>query len=76
MKKILMQYFWILSIGAGLILLMFLLDINKQPNILEDLKEELKKVEQQESVLTESEKQLEKEATEKEWKEVDNNTTK
>lgn len=71
-----MQYFWILSIGAGLILLMFLLDINKQPNILEDLKEELKKVEQQESVLTESEKQLEKEATEKEWKEVDNNTTK
>ena len=71
-----MQYFWILSIGAGLILLMFLLNINKKPKILEDLKEELKKVEQQESVLTESEKQLEKEATEKEWKEVDNNTTK
>ena len=71
-----MQYIWILSLGSSLILLMLLLDINKQPNILEELEEKIKKVEQKEIVLTETEKLLEKEATNKEWEEVDKNTTK
>ena len=45
--------------------------LNPKPNVLEELEEKIKKVEQKEIVLTEPEKQLEKQATEKEWQEVD-----
>jgi len=50
--------------------------LNPKPNVLEELEEKIKKVEQKEIVLTETEKQLEKQATEKEWQEVDKQTDK
>ena len=50
--------------------------LNPEPNVLEELEEKIKKVEQKEIVLTETEKQLEKQATEKEWQEVDKQTDK
>jgi len=40
-------------------------------NVLEELEEKIKKVEQKEIILTENEKQLEKKANEKDWAEID-----
>ena len=48
--------------------------MNPKQNVLEELEEKIKKVEQKEIILTEHEKELEKKATEKEWQEVDNST--
>ena len=50
--------------------------LNPKPNVLEELEEKIKKVEQKEIILTEPEKQLEQQATEKEWQEVDKQTDK
>ena len=50
--------------------------MNPKQNVLEELEEKIKKVEQKEIILTEHEKELEKKATEKEWQEVDNSTDK
>jgi len=50
--------------------------MNPKTNVLEELEEKIKKVEQKEIILTENEKELEKKATEKDWKEVDNLTDK
>ena len=50
--------------------------LNPKPNVLEELEEKIKKVEQKEIILTEREKQLERQATEKEWQEVDKQTDK
>ena len=50
--------------------------MNPKQNVLEELEEKIKKVEQKEIILTENEKELEKKATEKEWQEVDNSTDK
>ena len=61
MKKILKQYLYIFL--TVLLLLSVTLILSK-------------KVEQKEIVLTPKEKELEQQATEKEWKEVDNNSTK
>ncbi len=50
--------------------------MNPKQNVLEELEEKIKKVEQKEIILTENEKELEKKATEKDWQEVDNSTDK
>jgi len=50
--------------------------MNPKQNVLEELEEKIKKVEQKEIILTENEKELEKKATEKDWQEVDNATDK
>ena len=50
--------------------------MNPKTNVLEELEEKIKKVEQKEIILTENEKQLEKKATEKDWQEVDKATDK
>ena len=50
--------------------------MNPKQNVLEELEEKIKKVQEKEIVLTENEKELEKKATEKDWKEVDNSTDK
>jgi uncharacterized protein YxeA len=75
MKKILKQYLYIF-LTVLLLLSVTLILSNKQPNPLVELEEKIKKVEQKEIVLTPKEKELEQQATEKEWKEVDNNSTK
>jgi len=67
----------ILVVGCIITLLALGLNyLNPKPNVLEELEEKIKKVEQKEIVLTEPEKQLEKQATEKEWQEVDKQTDK
>ena len=45
--------------------------MNPKQNVLEELEEKIKKVEQKEIILTENEKQLEKKANEKDWAEID-----
>ena len=50
--------------------------MNPKQDVLQELEEKIKKVEQKEIILTENEKELEKKATEKEWQEVDNSTDK
>ena len=74
MKNILVQYLWIFSITAGLLVVTLLLPEKK--NRLEFIEEEIKKVQEYKKILTEKEKELEKLATEKEWEEVDKSTDK
>jgi len=50
--------------------------MNPKPNVLEELEEKIKKVEQKEIILTDKEKELEQKSTEKEWEEVDKSTDK
>jgi len=75
MKKILKQYLYIF-LTVLLLLSVTLILSNKEPNPLVELEEKIKKVEQKEIVLTSNEKELEQKATEKDWEEVDNNSTK
>ena len=75
MKDVLKQYLWIFSIAAGILTVSLLLFPNKK-NQLEFIEEEIKKVQTHQKILTEKEKELEKLATEKEWEEVDKDTTK
>ena len=75
MKNILVQYLWIFSITLGLLTVALLL-LPEKKDQLEYLQEEISKVQEQQTILTEKEKELEKLATEKEWEEVDNSTDK
>ena len=75
MKDVLKQYLWIFSIAAGILTVSLLLFPNKK-NQLEFIEEEIKKVQTHQKILTEQEKELEKLATEKDWEEVDKDTTK
>jgi recombinational DNA repair protein RecR len=50
--------------------------MNPKTNVLEELEEKIKKVQEKEIILTENEKELEKKATEKDWQEVDKTTDK
>jgi hypothetical protein len=75
MKKILLQYFWIYLIGF-VILTVFVLTLPKNKNRLDFIEEEIKKVQEKKKILTIKEKELEKLATDKEWDEVDKDTTK
>ena len=50
--------------------------MNPKQNVLEELEEKIKKVQEKEIILTENEKELEKKATEKDWQEVDKATDK
>ena len=70
MKDVLKQYLWIFSVTAGLLTAALLLLPDKK-NRLEFIEEEIKKVQTQQKILTEKEKELEKLATEKDWEEVD-----
>jgi hypothetical protein len=70
MKKVLIEYFWIFSITAGILTVALLLFPEKK-NRLEFIEEEIERVQNQQKILTEKEKELEKLATEKDWEEVD-----
>ena len=65
----------VLGLGSLLIImgvLAYVLNyMNPKQNVLEELDEKIKKVEQKEIILTENEKQLEKKANEKDWAEID-----
>ena len=75
MKKVLIEYFWIFSITAGILTVALLLFPEKK-NRLEFIEEEIERVQNQQKILTEKEKELEKLANEKDWEEVDKDTNK
>ena len=75
MKDVLQQYLGRVAITAGIRTVSLLLFPNKK-NQLEFIEEEIKKVQTHQKILTEKEKELEKLATEKDWEEVDKDTTK
>ena len=70
MKKVLIEYLWIFSITAAMLLVGLLLFPDKK-NRLEYIEDRINDVQEQKKVLTDKEKELEKLATEKEWEEVD-----
>jgi hypothetical protein len=75
MKNILTQYFWIFLVAIAILVLSLILFPEKK-NRLEFIEEEIKKVQEKKKVLTSKEKELEKLATEKDWEQVDKDTTK
>ena len=75
MKNIFIQYAWILGLGAA-IMLVAVLTFPEKKNRLEFIEDEIKKVQTQQKILTEKEKELERLATEKDWEEVDKDTNK
>ena len=70
MKKVLIEYLWIFSITAAMLLVGLLLFPDKK-NRLEYIEDRINDVQEQRKILTDKEKELEKLATEKEWEEVD-----
>ena len=70
MKKVLIEYLWIFSITAAMLLVGLLLFPDKK-NRLEYIEDRMNDVQEQRKILTDKEKELEKLATEKEWEEVD-----
>ena len=75
MKKILTQYFWIFLVAVSILYLAIVFFPEKK-NRLEFIEEEIQKVQEKKKVLTNKEKELEKLATEKDWEQVDKDTTK
>jgi hypothetical protein len=73
--KMLIQYSWIFGIAGALFLLAYFTYPDKK-NALDYLEKRINDIQMQREVLTEKEKQLEKLATEQEWKEVDNDNNK
>ena len=75
MKKVLLDYLWIFSITAAILLVAFL-TFPKKENPLENIEKRMDEAEQKESILTENEKKLKTESQTKEWEEVDKQTDK
>ena len=70
MKKVLLDYLWIWSITAAILLVAFLSFPEKQ-NPLENVEKRLDEASQKESVLTDNEKHLKQKSQTKEWEEID-----
>ena len=75
MKKLLIQYLWIFSITAA-ILLVALLTFPKKEDKLKYILKEVERVQDEQKALTQKEKELIEKAFEKEWEEVDKNKDK
>jgi len=75
MKKILKQYLWIFVILLILTVISISLFPDKK-NRLEFIEERIKDVEKGKKILTQTEKELQKLATERDWEQVDKDTTK
>ena len=70
MKKILKQYWYIISITAA-ILLVALLTFPAKESPLDNIEKRLDEASEKESVLTDNEKKLKQESQTKEWEEID-----
>ena len=70
MKKILLEYLWIFSVTAAILLVAFL-TFPKKENPLNNIEQRLDEASEKESVLTENEKKLKQESQTKEWEEID-----
>jgi hypothetical protein len=74
MKKILTQYLWIFV--TIFLLLNLTITITPKKNSLDKMFNMIEDVEQKKKILTQTEKELEKLATERDWEQVDKDTTK
>ena len=75
MKNILVQYLWIFSITAA-ILLVALLTFPDKKDKLDFIEDKLEEVQKQKEILTDKELKLKELAVQKEWEEVDNDNNK
>ena len=75
MKNILVQYLWIFSITAA-ILLVALLTFPDKKDQLDFIEDKLEEVQKQKDILTDKELKLKELAVQKEWEEVDNDNNK
>tara|TARA_B100001939_G_scaffold253904_1_gene220854 strand:+ start:254 stop:481 length:228 start_codon:yes stop_codon:yes gene_type:complete len=75
MKNILVQYLWIFSITAA-ILLVALLTFPDKKDQLDFIEDKLEEVQKQKEILTDKELKLKELAVQKEWEEVDNDNNK
>ena len=69
------QLGWLIGLSAGLLMVSVLTFPGKE-NQLDYIEKRLDDIEMQREILTEKEKELERLATEKEWEEVDNDSSK
>ena len=76
MKQIIKTIYGLIIIAIFGALVFYGLKQLNPKNPLDEIEVKIKEVETQEKILTESEKELVKEATEKEWQEVDKQTDK
>ncbi len=76
MKKLLIQYLYIFAFAFVILALAYATHTKKEPNPLQKIEEKITEAEEKRSVLTENERKLEQQATEKEWQEVDSTTDK
>jgi len=74
MKKILTQYLWIFV--TIFLLLNLTITITPKKNSLDKMFDMIEDVEQKKKILTQTERELEKLATERDWEQVDKDTTK
>ena len=70
MKKVLIDYLWVFSITAA-ILLVALLTFPAKESPLDNIEKRLDEASEKESVLTDNEKKLKQESQTKEWEEID-----
>ena len=75
MKNLIFQYIWIVIIASIIIMVGIIMFPNKEDK-LDYILKEVEKVQEEQKVLTEKEKELTKKAIEKEWEEVDNSKDK
>jgi len=75
MKNVLVQYLWIFSITAA-ILLLALLTFPTKKDQLDFIEDKIEEVQKQQEILTEKELKLKELSTQKEWEEVDKETDK
>jgi len=75
MKKILTQYLWIFVTLLILTVITISLFPDKK-NRLEFIEDRIKAVEERKKILTQTERELEKLATERDWEQVDKDKTK
>ena len=76
MKKMIIQYLWIITVTFVLLTLALEIAIHNKEDKLEYLLKKVEKVQEEQKVLTEKEKELVEKAFEKEWEEVDKQTDK
>jgi hypothetical protein len=74
-KKMIIQFAWLFGLLTFIATIAIITAPDKL-NRLEFIEEKIKDIQEQRTVLTEKEKQLEKLATEKDWEEVDNDNNK
>ena len=74
MKKILTQYLWLFV--TIFLLLNLTITITPKKNSLDKMFNMIEDVEQKKKILTQTERELEKLATERDWEQVDKDTTK